>query len=101
MRSAANTAMAAGHTFINDVKAARKDYETECHHYYEKFIAGHDKPTHTDVEHYKALIAEMELFAKFLHTDIHAASQGFGGPQDMTIHTQKIGLDTVTKKANA
>ena len=101
MRSAGQHALDTGRAYIAATKAARKDYETECHHYYEHFIAGHEKPTSTDVAHYKALIVEMEALAKFLHTDVHAAAQGFGGSQDMTIHTQKIGLDTVTKKAAA
>jgi hypothetical protein len=100
MRPAGQHALDTGKAYINALKAARQDYQTASHTYYQRFIQGAEKPTATDVDHFKALVIEMETLARFIHIDIEKAGQGFGGNQDAVIRQEKEGLAAMVKKAH-
>jgi hypothetical protein len=87
---------------IKNLKAAKKNAEDKVAPYFERFIAGNEVPTKKDVEDFKKLLTSIKQMSDVMWADVNecrGAIESFGGPGDRFFNTERVALQTLTKKA--
>ena len=89
----------AARSFAAAAKAKKSEFDAATDAYYQKFIAGGQKPTANDVKEFAKLYKKFKKISDTYHSVVPAAMQGFGGPGDTRFRNAATLFNTLKKKA--